>query len=309
MHIRDRLHESAKDAGVSLMFFCGWSSAQVDFGVWSVVRYLREKHGLPTRRVDAYRWFQSSGSWGGTHMLAYRGQDDLEAQLKKGGPFFLGGVRQVGVRKEDEDEKTAVQDATSGMWVTIDSPPDNVVPRCSCEMFENFEPYGDNFLYKNWGLFPDKAMGQLALFNNKFLRSGYAQAVAEEKIPPPGTGAKERIRQESSITMVFVAEADEPGDTPRKAYCTLVTGPGGMGDPYECSAVIAVEAACCALDALQVGRDGALRPGFGTPTYHLAHLGLRDRLVARGNCYNIEDGAPPHELFRNIVSQAVPITG
>merc|ERR1712050_290089 len=108
--------------------------------------------------------------------------------------------------------------------------------------------------------------------------------------------------------MVFVGETETSTDElSHSAYLTLITGPGGMGDPYECTAVVAVEAAECLLDTLDRGAGNDLRVGFGTPAYHLAHLGFVDRLVVRGNYFKMEDGAPASDVFSQIMLSMLPL--
>merc|ERR1712187_632233 len=124
-------------------------------------------------------------------------------------------------------------------------------------------------------------MGLMAIMSNKFLRSGYEKAVADQKVPPQGTGAKERIRQETFCTMLFAGETDvDAQENTHSSYLTMSTGPGGMGDPYGCTAAVSVEAAECLLHAIDHGNERSLRVGFGTPAYPLAHLDVLDRLVA-----------------------------
>merc|ERR1740123_2315200 len=102
------------------------------------------------------------------------------------------------------------------------------------------------------------------------------------QIQPPASGPRERLRQETFITFIFAATADEPGDEPRKAHCIVNAGPGGVGDRYEGSATICLEAGACLLaaqdaDRSSAGGKGLLRPGWGTPVYHLAHMGFLER--------------------------------
>jgi len=105
-----------------------------------------------------------------------------------------------------------------------------------------------------------------------------------------------------------VAEADEPGPSPRKAYCVMHAGPGGFGDRYEGTATMSLELACTLLDAEDCGEKTTLRPGWGTPTYHTAHLGFFSRLVARGARFReVVDGPPPHEMFQNLLGAAMAL--
>jgi len=86
-------------------------------------------------------------------------------------------------------------------------------------------------------------------------------------------------------------------------------GPGGAGDTYEGSALTVLEVALTILDASDAGAggDSGLRPGYGTPAFHLAHLGFFQRLLARGFTAKVVDGPPSREFFRNLFTSAMPI--
>merc|ERR1712039_963491 len=109
----------------------------------------------------------------------------------------------------------------------------------------------------------------------------YKMNLERGAVAPPGFGPKERLRREGLVTKIVVGEADEPKEDRRKVHCIMNAGPGGAGEPYECCALVTLEAAGCILDALDKGA-GDLRGGFGTPMYHLAHLGFCTRLAGRG---------------------------
>mmetsp|Transcript_51191 Transcript_51191/g.102925 ORF Transcript_51191/g.102925 Transcript_51191/m.102925 type:complete len:148 (-) Transcript_51191:48-491(-) len=144
--------------------------------------------------------------------------------------------------------------------------------------------------------------------NNAFVKRAYAKYLSEGKLPPPGSGPKEDLRRQSFITNVFVAEAETADESePVVAYAVMTEGPGGPGDPCEGTAVLALEAARCLLDAAGSRGSGALHCGFGTPAYHLGHLGFLDRMSQLGYTWNVVDGVPPKELFRNILGSVAPI--
>ena len=80
-----------------------------------------------------------------------------------------------------------------------------------------------------------------------------------------------------------------------------------------------IEAACCLLDTAEKGPpglarkshgrfadldsagSGELRSGWGTPVYHLAHLGFFERLVSLGFAFHCFDGAPTSSLSRIVL--------
>ena len=101
------------------------------------------------------------------------------------------------------------------------------------------------------------------------------------------------------------AEQADHGEQPRNAHIVLQHGPGGWGDPYEGTAVAALEVAFCLLDAIDNAQE--LRPGFGTPTWHLAHLGFYERLLSHGFPSVVEDGAPSLEFFQRKLQVTMPI--
>jgi len=309
--LRDRLDQKAKDAKVCMIFFCGWTSVHMDVGVWEVVQHLKSRHKVATRRVDAYESMQGF-TISGTSLKSYVGNKDTDAELKKyGQEFLLGGVRRRGVRQEDADKSGPFEDECAGMWVATGELPELWATRCTCGLLDKTpEAYGDDFFFQNWVLFgEDKQAADTSKMANMFLKRGYKKYVEMKRIPPPGCGPKERIRQECTVSRIFVAQADQKQKDPQKAYCSMRVGPGGMGDPYEGSAAIMIEAAYCVLDALHSGKEGTLRTGFGTPAYHLCRLGLRDRLVARGYSIQVRDGAPPQDLFRSVISSTMAIEG
>merc|ERR1712217_500611 len=98
-----------------------------------------------------------------------------------------------------------------------------------------------------------------------------------------------------------VAEAAKSGKDatePATAHCILKAGPGGLGDRFEGSAALIIEAAKCLLDAVDVGGKDMLHPGWGTPVWHLSHLGYFDRMVAQGFKFTILDKPPKKKLFQ-----------
>merc|ERR1711933_344814 len=92
----------------------------------------------------------------------------------------------------------------------------------------------------------------------------------------------------------------------RQAYCVVNCGPGGVGDRYEGTAVMSLEVAHTLLDAAD-GGGVALRSGFGTPVSQLAHLGLLERLIARGFSFKLVDEAPTRVFFQNVMESTMPI--
>lgn len=303
---RDLLDERAKAANVALVFFCGYPT-QADLATWLLVRHLRRTYQLPTRRVDGYEYamgFMLSG----TSYEAFVGPDNFDTEMARyGAPFLLGGSRPNSQKCEEKVNEDLSLDPLSGAWVDLFPYPDRVAVRCSCGLLDDLEAYGRRFEYKNWVLLGDKPSAEMFKMQNMFLRRTYKKAVAAKKLPSPGQGPKERVRRECLIRRVFVGETDGGGG--HKAHCVMNAGPGGMGEPYECTAVTALETAFCLLDAEDKGDDDTLRFGFGTPAYHVAHLGILERLVARGLSYTIHEGAPPRELFQNIMSSTLFLEG
>eukprot|EP00747_Dinoflagellata_sp_TGD_P179745 gnl/TRDRNA2_/TRDRNA2_31052_c0_seq1.p1 gnl/TRDRNA2_/TRDRNA2_31052_c0~~gnl/TRDRNA2_/TRDRNA2_31052_c0_seq1.p1 ORF type:complete len:242 (-),score=43.54 gnl/TRDRNA2_/TRDRNA2_31052_c0_seq1:117-842(-) len=235
----------------------------------------------------------------------------LPGARKKEGYFFLGGIPKGGLKKEDsEDTPKAVRDKYSGMWANFSEIPEPITVRCSYELFrDRNESFGDNFRFQVWNLFGDEAAAEMngLRLSNKFLRRGYDKHISMQKIPNRGQGPCERLRKEAVCTRIFVAEGEPArGSTKGKvAHCVANPGPGGMSDHGEGTAALVVEAAGCVLDALEAGHT--LRPGFGTPSYHLAGFGYLKRLAARGISFEVIDDAPAPELFHNAMTAAAPL--
>lgn len=304
----DEIGPKAKKAGVALIFFCGTHTLQADFATWILVKRLREKCELPTRCVDQYEVAQGVRMTGSI-LLCAKGPSDYEARLKSLGYFFLGGSPGDGLKPEDdEDNISACEDQYAKMWRNITEIPELISVRCSMGLFRDLQPYGPRFRFKGWTLFPDRAAAETYALrtSNMFLRRGYEKHLSMQKLPGQGQGPCERFRKEAAYTRIWVAEADVPeGQKAQKAYCVFQAGPGGDGDFSEGTAGIALEAAACVLTALD--GDQKLRSGFGTPTYHLAHLGFAERLIAR-LVFKVADGAPPSSLFQNAFMSVAPLT-
>jgi len=314
-----KFDQKAKDAGVCIVIAAGYASLPSDFAVWYLVKHLREEHGLPTRRVDAYSHTQGS-TMSGTTLETFMKRDQrkyMAAIREGGGPFYLGGMRPGGLRDEDDDEGPSWQDLYTGGWTTTHSMMDNLNVRASCGLHDTFQPWGDQFLFKSWNLHaepppyhpPDKSPPPEKSDDRSI--KNYENMVKRQQIQPPGSGPRERLRQETFVTLIFAAIAEEAGPKPRMAHCVLNAGPGGVGDRYEGSATLCLEAGACLLaaaDAAANGSDvGGLRPGWGTPTYHLGHLDFLERIIARGFRFKVNEGPPTRDFIVNVLMSTMPI--
>merc|ERR1712060_471234 len=124
-------------------------------------------------------------------------------------------------------------DPYSNMWVRPAESPEAHCVRCSCGLFDASQPWGDEFMFKMWNLFPDKRSADESVFYSEWAKRFYDKNIKDKKIPPPGTGPNERFRQECFLTMVFVAEAEEDSECPQTVHCIMRAGPGGMCDRFE----------------------------------------------------------------------------
>ncbi|CAJ1401250.1 unnamed protein product [Effrenium voratum] len=184
-----------------------------------------------------------------------------------GAPFVLGGVRPGGIRTEDRTE-VPHKDENSSMIAFPGLNVDRQVVRGSCGLMDETQPYGPNFLFKDWFLVVDKRPEEMTKQESAQASrlsgigvslsggGGHSMMVELKKIPPPGWGPKERIRQETFVTKVFVGVADTPAE--QKMHIVMNSGPGGVGDRYEGTATMMLEAASCLLDAADAGRASAL---------------------------------------------------
>lgn len=180
---------------------------------------------------------------------------------------------------------------------------------------DEIEPYGPNFLFKDWFLVVDKRpeemtkqesaqASRLSGIGMSLAGGGvHSMMVEQKKIPPPGWGPKERIRQETFVTKVFVGTADT--DEQEKLHLVMNAGPGNVGDRYEGTATMMIEAAFCWLDQLDSGGD--LRGGWGTPVYHLSHLDFWKRLEHLGFAYRLFPGAPSSDFMHRVFSATLPL--
>ncbi|CAE7397021.1 unnamed protein product [Symbiodinium natans] len=313
--VKDALDSSAKAAGVCLLLHAGYVSVPTDFGVWRLVREIREELGSDTKKVDVYTYTQGF-VMSGTSLLTGTKTTfkDLNAA---GAPFVLGGVRPCGVRTEDRADPPH-KDENSSMIAYPGLNVDRQVVRGTCGLMETLEPesrYGQNFLFKDWFLVVDKRPEEMTKQESAQASRlsgigvslggglGHSLMVEAKKIPPPGWGPKERIRQETFVTKVFVGVADLANEP--KMHIVMNAGPGGVGDRYEGTATMMIEAACCLLDTADKG--GNLRSGWGTPVYHLAHLAFFDRLVSLGFAFHCFQGAPTSDFMQRVFASTLPL--
>eukprot|EP00439_Symbiodinium_sp_Y106_P076913 s2218_g15.t7 len=309
---QDKLHGAAKAAGVCLLLHAGYVSVPTDFGVWQLVRGIKEETGADTKKVDVYTYTQGF-VMSGTSLLTGTKTTfkDLHAA---GAPFVLGGMRSCGVRTEDRADPPH-KDENSFMIAYPGLNVDRQVVRGTCGLMDAVEPYGENFLFKDWFLVVDKRPEEMTKQESAQASRlsgigvslggglGHSLMVEAKKIPPPGWGPKERIRQETFVTKVFVGIADAANE--EKMHIVMNAGPGGVGDRYEGTAAMMIEAACCLLDTADQGGD--LRSGWGTPVYHLAHLGFYERLVSLGFAFHCYQGAPTSDFMQRVFASTLPL--
>jgi len=303
---KDTLDSKFKANNVCLVCFCGWSAAPHDMGVWALVQHIRACFSCPTRSVESYEYMPVSSPGTAQKAFATGGDGTLLDNEKKLGEFMLGGERDGGVRDEDAmTNVSAFLNKEFDVWIAPVVLPDRVVVRSSCGLLDQRgEGYGDKFLFRNWQFHAEKMQAEMQLFYAANMPRNYQKLVAGNKVPPAGSGPGERIRQEAAVTRVFVATADETSkEAPRQAYLVSKLGPGGLGDPLAGTAMCSLEGALCILKALD-SEPNSLRSGFGTPVYHLAHLGFQKRLTDRGWHFEIHDGFLPKDYLRRVLGRA-----
>jgi len=299
--LKDKLHASAKASGSCVVVHAGETATIADMGTWQLVRHIKETHKLSTRRVDLLEWCEGYCISGSEHLSGgYVGEDTTGLN-----PFLLGGMRSCGVRDEEKERPEVVEMKELGIWCLNSAVAERLCVRATCGMLEYSQQYGRKFTFRNMVPFLDKDSALVHLTRSLVCQQRREQLVQEKKIPPAGSGPGERKRRERYSSRVFSAVADEPGNEPRKAHLVMQYGPGGLACRYEGAAMMALETACALLDAEDEGQKQLLRPGWGTPVYHLAHLGFMDRLRMLGLRYKVVEGAPPHELIRNIVNNTM----
>eukprot|EP00747_Dinoflagellata_sp_TGD_P094272 gnl/TRDRNA2_/TRDRNA2_166057_c1_seq2.p1 gnl/TRDRNA2_/TRDRNA2_166057_c1~~gnl/TRDRNA2_/TRDRNA2_166057_c1_seq2.p1 ORF type:complete len:266 (+),score=42.85 gnl/TRDRNA2_/TRDRNA2_166057_c1_seq2:434-1231(+) len=252
---------------------------------------MRTKYNLPTRSVEVFST-QEGFTLSGTDTLGFVGADDFNlAHASAKEPFLLGGERPGGVRKEDMVEEMPVQHADSGLVMKPAGVAAEIrIVRCSCGLFDHSEPYGDRFSMNMWDIYAGATMQSIEhhILINRFLKTSYKAMLRDGKIPARGQGPTKAKRMQAVVTRCFTAKADQPIGA-RRAHCLMRWGPGGLGHPCDGTAAVALLAADCLLAALELGLD--LRTGFGTPTWHLAHLGFFERMVSTwGGIGEIHDG-------------------
>lgn len=310
--MKDSLDERAKAAGVVLLLHSGYVSMPTDFGVWRLVRELDDRFSCSTRKVDVYTYTQGI-VMSGTSLLTGT-KTTIKELNAAGAPFVLGGVRPQGVRTEDRAEAPH-KDENSSMIAFPGLNVDRQVVRGTCGLMDQIDPYGANFLFKDWFLVVDKRPEEMTRQESAQASrlsgigmslaggGGHSLMVEQKKIPPPGWGPKERIRQETFVTKVFVAVADSQQQ--EKMHLVMNAGPGGVGDRYEGTATMMIEAAHCLLENEDAGAK--LRSGWGTPVFHLAHLNFFERLERLGFTCRIFPGAPSSDFMHRVFSASLPL--
>eukprot|EP00434_Breviolum_minutum_P022424 symbB.v1.2.019794.t1/scaffold1637.1/size108073/4 len=273
---------------------------------------MQERFGASTRKVDVYTYTQGF-VMSGTSLLTGT-KTTIKELNAAGAPFVLGGVRGE-IRSEDRMEAPH-KDENSTMIAYPGLNVDRQVVRGTCGLMDTIDPYGDHFLFKDWFLVVDKRPEEMSKQESAQASrlsgigvslaggGGHSMMVELKKIPPPGWGPKERIRQETFVTKVFVAVADTQDQ--EKMHLVMNAGPGGVGDRYEGTATLMIEAAKCLLEKEDAG--GHLRSGWGTPVYHLAHLNFFQRLGHLGFTYRMFPGAPSSDFMHRVFSATLPLT-
>lgn len=74
-------------------------------------------------------------------------------------------------------------------------------------MFDEIEPYGENFHFSNWAVFLERQAATNGMLMSRVAQKMHAGLVKQKKIPPAGSGPSERVRQECLTSRVVVAEA------------------------------------------------------------------------------------------------------
>mmetsp|Transcript_52528 Transcript_52528/g.163065 ORF Transcript_52528/g.163065 Transcript_52528/m.163065 type:complete len:566 (+) Transcript_52528:151-1848(+) len=308
--VKDKCHAQAKATGSCLVMHAGDASMVPDFGTWYLTRYMRDKYRAPLRQVIMFEWAVGILISGSSYLSGGRGGYWAGHDTRGVDPFLLGGKRATGVREEDKELNKAVEHGEHGVVCLQSAMIDRLVVRATAGLLDSSTPYGRRFHFNNWVPFLDSETADAHQLKSVIVQNKLESLVKEKKIPPAGHGPGERSRRERLDTRLFVATTDEsnPKTPPRTAHMVLSTGPGGIGDRYEGTAAMTLEAASKLLETEDQGKGRMLRPGWGTPVYHLAHLGgFMERLVARGMRIHVADGPPPPELLRNIVSSTMPL--
>lgn len=303
--LKDKLHSSAKASGSCMVVHSGDTATVADFGTWALARHFKEQHKVSTRKIDLIEWCTAYCISGSEHLSGgFVGED-----TKGVNPFLLGGLRACGVREEEKERADPVEDEELGIWCLASAVAERLAVRATCGMLELKEQYGRRFAFRNLVPFLDRDSAVLHQTRSLVAQQRRDQLVQEKKIPPAGHGPGERKRRERFMNRIFSGTADEFGGKgkPRRAHLVMQYGPGGLADRYEGAATIALETALTLLDAEDSGNKELLRPGWGTPVYHLAHLGFMDRLNAKGLNMKVVEGPPAPELIRNIVNNTMPL--
>jgi len=308
--VKDKYHAQAKATGACLVMHAGYTSLIADFGTWYLARYVRDKYRAPLRRVDMFEWAVGLVASGTAYLSAGQGGYWAGENTQGIDPFLLGGTRGTGVREEDKESLEPVEHKDHGVFALQSTMTDRLVVRATCGLMDSSQPYGRRFHFNNWAPFLDKETANSHQLKSVIVQKKLDSLIQDKKIPPAGYGPSEQQRREAYDTRVFVATVDEMTSKkpPRTAHLVLSLGPGQLGDRYEGTAIMALETANKLLTTEDAGKKQMLRPGWGTPVYHLAHLGgFMEQLMERGLRMRASEGSPSPELLRSIVNSTLPL--
>jgi len=298
-----KYHLEAVAKGLVFMPCVGVTALPCDLLVLCAVQRLRAKHQTGCRCAVVYTFSQGGGLSGNSFASALA--TTRADAAREFDPFLIGGLRECGVRPEDNAFFGCQYDGFCGQWVGPDAlqRTDPPIIRRSCELFEKEDAalgYGIDFQFKTFAMFPDKMSTEMARLQFKLPVSAKEQMVDQKKVPPIGSGPGERLRQEAISYKICNAE----GENGQQVHAVMRSGPGGLGDGYA-SGILAIVAAQVLLEEFET--LPATRRGFTTAAHLLGMSSIWKRLAEQRMVFEVHDGRAPQELFRNVMGGSLAL--
>lgn len=287
----DEHHHDAERAKVAIVPLCGFDSVPSDLGTFMMVRYLREEHGLQTRRVTG--WFQMKGGLNGGTLASALLLNEQEQVRKMAHPFVLSpGFKPSEVqRAESADPRALLQHPQWGWSPPFFMGPINTrVVRRSQQLSElKGEPYGGDFTYQEYmGIGSGQSRFQASMatmaqgLSVGLLSTSWGRSFAKLFGPKPGQGPSDKVVQGGFFKLTLLAEAADGTHHWGRVY--------GQGDPGNANTVrMLCESAFCLSEMTpEQGVGGVLTPSVAMGA------ALLKRLRDAGMTWEAGVDAPSH---------------
>ena len=275
----DLYQEEASSKGVRVIPSCGYDSLPSDIGTFFSIKQLNK----PIKKVEVFHSAAGGASGGTIESIFSMGK--LPKEMRD--PFVLNPKDTVSdiQRKESQDSLSIrwVKEAKKWSGIGLFSVANTRVVRRSAALMElNQNPYGKNFVFKEYGAYSSRRAAiftSLGLILSFLIISSPLKRLVRRFLPQPGEGPSEEVREKGWFRGIFITEAE---DGERQ-----VTSIYGDGDPgYKSTSKMLCESALTLAlsDNLPGGENFG---GFLTPASGLG-MPLIERLKKAGIKFTVE---------------------